>query len=322
MHNRRAWRRPFWRGALPLALLLSTTLQGATSAAAQSYDLCSLFSTDAAAHLLGGIIDTRQYAEADQWRCAQYAQAGEAILDLQRFGSAEEASAFVTGNATGGEAIAGLGDASSLVRSDAGHQATVLWVVQGPWVVVLDVERDLQGLELAADDLTPVAQSVLDNLPGDPPASAQDGDRAVPPVSGRRIPAETDPCSVLTDDEMRAALAAVSPAGVAGVTFPITHTRIPLVEEAPTDVGAANDACKFVWGGNSTLVVLVTREWFDFMATSGGKPAEGLGGDQAIGVGEVPYVLNGDMAVLAETGGSGGTLRLHREVVKRAAAHL
>ena len=58
------------------------------------------------------------------------------------------------------------------------------------------------------------------------------------------------------------------------------------------------------------------------MALLGGKPDAGLGGDQAIVVGEVPYVLKGDIAVLAETGGNGGTLRLHREIVKRAAARL
>src|SRR5947209_14847464 len=156
MIDRRTWWCALRRGVEPLVLLLSTTLRGATSASAQAFDLCSLFSTDGAALLVGTpIVNTRGYAQADQWRCAQTAEQGEAILDLQRYASAEEASAFVTGGgiATGGEAIEGLGDGSSLVRSDAGHQAAVLWVSQGPWVVVLDVERDLQPAEVAADDL-------------------------------------------------------------------------------------------------------------------------------------------------------------------------
>ncbi|HLZ26907.1 MAG TPA: hypothetical protein VKV73_06265 [Chloroflexota bacterium] len=58
------------------------------------------------------------------------------------------------------------------------------------------------------------------------------------------------------------------------------------------------------------------------IALLGGKPDAGLGGDQAIAVDEVAYVLKRDIAVLAETGGNGGTLRLQREFVMRAAARL
>ena len=131
-----------------------------------------------------------------------------------------------------------------------------------------------------------------------------------------------DPCSVVDDEDVRAALAAVANPGASVTTLAISHSRVPLIEENPSDAGASSEACKVVWGSNSTLVVLVTREWYDFMSTFGGKPTDGLGGDAAIVVDEVPYVRKGDIAVLAETGGNGGTLRLHREIVKRAAARL
>jgi hypothetical protein len=134
-------------------------------------------------------------------------------------------------------------------------------------------------------------------------------------------PASMDPCSVISDDDMRAALAVVSSAGAASGDTKVSRERVAHTEEPADSPGASMETCKVHWGGNSTLVTLLTRKFFDSTALFG-KPVTDLGGDKAFQLDEVPYVLKGNIAVSAQTGGSGGTLRLHREVVKRAAANL
>jgi len=143
---------------------------------------------------------------------------------------------------------------------------------------------------------------------------------AAAPASGR-TPASMDPCSVITDDDMRAALAAVSSAGPASGDTKVSRERVAHTEEPPDSPGASTETCKVHWGANSTLVTLFTRKFFESTALFG-KSVTDLGGDKAFQLDEVPYVLKGDIAVSAQTGGSGGTLRLHREVVKRAATNL
>jgi hypothetical protein len=217
-----------------------------------------------------------------------------------------------------GTPIAGLGEASTLTKSDDGT-FVLLRVLKVPYVVTVGATFDDQPVEVATDQLVALAQGVLNTLPG---ATLDPGPA---PAIGGRTPATIDPCSVVNEDDVRAALAAVSSPGTAyaaGAAFRVTWTRVPWTEEPPANAGASSEACKVVWGSDSTLVVLVTRQSYDLMALLGGKSDDGLGGDQAIVVGEVPYVLKGDIAVLAETGGNGGTLRLHREIVKRAAARL
>jgi hypothetical protein len=199
----------------------------------------------------------------------------------------------------------------------------LLRVLKLPYVVTVGATFNDQPVEVATNQLVALAQGVLDTLP----SAAQDlGPGPDPALAiGDRTPATIDPCSIVNEDDVRAALAAVSSPGTAyaaGAAFRVTWTRVPWTEEPPANAGASSEACKVVWGSNSTLVVLVTRQTYDLMALLGGKPDDGLGGDQAIVVDEVPYVLKGDIAVLAETGGNGGTLRLHREIVKRAAARL
>ena len=308
---------------LVLVFVLSATLGAETPARAQEFDPCSLFSTDAAAHLLGEpVVNTSgQVTDASNWTCSQDATDGHAGVELHHFASAQEANAPVAG----GSGIPGLGDASSLVRQEEGN-LLVLNVRQGPWVVYILIDGGSRPVaEVTNDELAPLAQAVLDSLPPTPqpvldasPPAAE----VVLPANGGRTPASMDPCSVVNDEDVRAALAAVANPGASVTTVAISHSRVPLIEENPSDAGASSEACKVVWGSNSTLVVLVTREWYDFMATFGGKPTDGLGGDAAIVVDEVPCVRKGDIAVLAETGGNGGTLRLHREIVKRAAARL
>jgi hypothetical protein len=140
-------------------------------------------------------------------------------------------------------------------------------------------------------------------------------------AAGGRTPASMDPCSVITDDDMRAALAAVSSTGAASSDTKVSRESVAHTEEPPDSPGASAQTCKVHWGANSTLVTLLTRKFFDSTAVFG-KPVTDLGGDKAFQLDEVPYVLKGNIAVSAQTGGSGGTLRLHREVVKRAAANL
>ena len=309
------WARAFLgqRAGLILVLLLSALVRP-TPAAAQQFHLCSQFSTDDGAAILGQpIIDTQEYAEAAHWGCQHVAVHAETLLEVWQYSSAEEATSQVSN----GSPIAGLGEASTLTKSDDGT-FVLLRVLKLPYVITVGATFDDQPVEVATEQLVAVAQGVLDTLRG----AAQEPDSA---AIGGRTPATIDPCSIVNEDDVRAALAAVSSPGTAyaaGTAFPVSWTRVAWTEEPPTNAGASSEACKVVWGSNSTLVVLVTRQTFDLMALLGGKPDAELGGDQAIVVDEVPYVLKGDIAVLAETGGNGGTLRLHREIVKRAATRL
>jgi hypothetical protein len=264
--------------------------------------------------LLAPILNILVYAEAAHWGCQHLAVHAETLLEVWQYPGAEEATSQVSN----GTPIAGLGEASTLTKSDDGT-FVLLRVLKVPYVVTVGATFDDQPVEVATDQLVALAQGVLNTLPG---ATLDPGPA---PAIGGRTPATIDPCSIVNEDDVRAAPAAVSSPGTAyaaGAAFRVTWTRVAWTEEPPANAGASSEACKVVWGSNSTLVVLVTRQSYDLMALLGGKPDDGLGGDQAIVVGEVPYVLKGDIAVLAETGGNGGTLRLHREIVKRAAARL
>lgn len=175
---------------------------------------------------------------------------------------------------------------------------------------------------LASQTNVPTAQVAAQRVATTAPAaSTAVGIAPASGAAGGRTPASMDPCSIISDDDMRASLAAVSSAGPGAGDVKISRERVPHTEEPLDDVGAATQTCKVHWGANSTLVTLFTREFFDSTAMFG-KAVTNLGGDKAFELDEVPYVLKGDIAVSAQTGGSGGTLRLHREVVKRAAANL
>ena len=304
---------PGLRAGVMLILVLSGLVR-ATPVAAQQFHLCSQFSSDEGAAIVGQpIISTQEYAESAHWGCQHVAAHAETLLEIWQYSGAEEA----TSQLSGGAPIAGLGEASTLTKSDDGT-FVLLRVLKLPYLITVGATFDEQPVDVATDTLVALAQRVLGTLPTAPEPDAA-------PAIGGRTPATIDPCSIVNEDDVRAALAAVSASGSAdatGAAVRVTFSRVAWTEEPLSNPGASSEACKVVWGSNSTLVVLVTRQSFDLMALLGGKPDAELGGDRAIVVDEVPYVLKGDIAVLAETGGSGGTLRWHREIVKRAAARL
>ena len=238
---------PGRRVALILVVLLSAALGGPTPAAAQQFHLCSQFSTDDGAAILGQpIIDSQEYAEAAHWGCQHLAIRAETLLEVWQYPSAEEANAQLSN----GTPIADLGEASTLTKSDDGT-FVLLRVLKLPYVVTVGATFDDQPVEVATDQLVALAQGVLDTLPDATPGPA--------PAIGGRTPATIDPCSIVSEDDVRAALAAVSSPGTAyaaGAAFRVTWSRVAWTEEPPANPGASSEACKVVWGSNSTLVVL------------------------------------------------------------------
>jgi hypothetical protein len=121
-----------------------------------------------------------------------------------QYPGAEEATAQVSN----GTPVAGLGEASSLTKSDD-DTSVLLRVLKLPYVVTVGATFDDQPVEVATDLLVALAQGVLDTLPD----ATQDSG---PPIAlGGRTPATIDPCSIVDEDDVRAALAAVSSPGTA-----------------------------------------------------------------------------------------------------------
>jgi hypothetical protein len=145
-------------------LLVSLFLMGSTvvahaSDAAQGLDMCDLIGQDEAEQLDGQpIVNYVEGAQDGQWVCARYGQHAATLLELKQYQSAPDA------NLHGGTEIPGLGDAARLTTSVDGHLA-LLWVVAGRFVVSLEVNLDDEPTLVTADDMAPLVQRVLDNLP-------------------------------------------------------------------------------------------------------------------------------------------------------------
>lgn len=147
------------RGLLVGLWLLASTSVAQAASAAEGFSMCDLFSTDEAAGLVGQpIVNTVEGAENAQWVCARYGQHAATLLELRQYQSAADV------NQHGGTEVLGVGDAARLTTSEDGH-LTLLWVVSGRYTVSIEVNLDDEPTLVTADDLAPLAQRVLDNLP-------------------------------------------------------------------------------------------------------------------------------------------------------------
>ena len=145
------------RGLLVSLCLLGSTSVAHATPAVQSLRMCDLFSTDKAGQLVGEpIANTVEGAENAQWVCARYGQHAATLLELKYYQT--EQSVY------GGTDVPGLGDSAALITSEDGHLA-VLRVASGRFIVSLEVSLDDEPTLVTADDLAPLVQRVLDNLP-------------------------------------------------------------------------------------------------------------------------------------------------------------
>jgi hypothetical protein len=147
------------RGLLVSVCLLGATLVAYPARAAADLRMCDLFSTDEAAQLVGQpIINSTEGAEDTQWVCARYGAHAATLLELKLYQTAQDP------NRHGGSEVLGLGDAARLVTSDDGRYA-ILWVTSGRFVVSMEVNLDEEPTQVTPDDMAPLVQRVLDNLP-------------------------------------------------------------------------------------------------------------------------------------------------------------
>jgi hypothetical protein len=160
----------FWQRGLLVSLWLLASASAAQ--AAQAFRMCDLFSTDEAAQLVGQpIVNTVEGAQDAQWVCARYGEHAATLLELKQYQTAADV------NQHGGTEVLGVGDSARLTTSEDGH-LTLLWVVSGRYTVSIEVSLDDEPTQVTADDLAPLAQRVLDNLPAPVAISGCDPDAA------------------------------------------------------------------------------------------------------------------------------------------------
>jgi hypothetical protein len=148
------------RGVIAVAVLVVASFGARTANAAQEFHLCDLFGLDDAARLVGEpIVNTVEGSEDPRFVCARYGSHSATLLEVTRYRSANDAQSRLPIGAK----IAGLGDASDLIKTYDGG-LVVLRVVKGPYLVALEVNLDTPPNKVTVDDLAPRVQAVLDNL--------------------------------------------------------------------------------------------------------------------------------------------------------------